>query len=74
MKDLRTTTGAAHAAATRAIELAPGEPETEFARGRTLALSLEDAVALPDLEKALEVDPSSSLCANTLAGALRRQG
>lgn len=74
VEDLRTTAGAAHAAATRAIELAPGEPETELAMGRTLALSLEDAAALPHLEKALEVDPSSSLCANTLAGALRRQG
>jgi TolB-like protein/DNA-binding CsgD family transcriptional regulator/Tfp pilus assembly protein PilF len=72
--DLRKTSKRAQLAAHRALELAPDGFESQLSLGRCLALSLEDEAAVPYLEGALERDPSSTLAAGTLAGALRRRG
>jgi len=72
--DLRRTSGLAQAAARAALGLAPEDFESHLSLGRSLALSREDEAALPHLERALELDPSSNLAANTFAGALRRRG
>lgn len=72
--DLRKASRLAREAAGRAVDLAPDDFESRLSIGRSLALSREDEAALPHLERALDADPSSSLAANTLAGALRRKG
>ena len=72
--DLRPTAARAREAADVAIDLAPDDFDSRFTMGRCLALSRDDEAAVPVLEAALESDPSSAIAANTLAGALRRQG
>jgi tetratricopeptide (TPR) repeat protein len=72
--DLRKTATSAQEAARTAMALAPHDFESQLSLGRSLALSLEDEAAVPYLEGALECDPSSTLAASTLAGALRRRG
>jgi TolB-like protein/DNA-binding CsgD family transcriptional regulator/Tfp pilus assembly protein PilF len=72
--DRRAAAGLASQAARRALELAPDAFSSHFSMGRALALSNEHAASLPELEEALERDPSSAIAAHTLAGALRREG
>jgi TolB-like protein/DNA-binding CsgD family transcriptional regulator/Tfp pilus assembly protein PilF len=72
--DLASSAQRAREASTRAIDLAPEDFAALLSLGRSLALSREDAAAVPHLEAALELDPSSSLTCSTLAGALRREG
>jgi adenylate cyclase len=74
VEDLRKTSKRAQQAARRALALEPDGFDSQLSLGRSLALSREDAAAVPYLEGALERDPSSALAAGTLAGALRRQG
>lgn len=73
-EDLPATSQRAREAGERALALAPEDPEVQLSIGRAFALSRSDAESVPHLEAALELDPSSSLAANTLAGALRRLG
>lgn len=72
--DLASSARLAREASARAFELAPEDFSALLSLGRSLALSREDAAAVPYLDAALELDPSSSLACGTLAGALRREG
>lgn len=72
--DFRKVSRRAHECADMAMQLAPEDFESQLSLGRSLALTQEDEAALPHLERALELDPSSSIAANTFAGALRRRG